>query len=67
MNEQELLASLQAEIKNRFMQLTDNEKDIIRSGSNTEYAILLRRVMGDKVLGGLKTAAPVKKTGLGAR
>jgi|AntAceMinimDraft_11_1070367.scaffolds.fasta_scaffold47755_1 hypothetical protein len=67
MNEQELLASLQAEIKNRFMQLTDNEKDIIRSGSNTEYAILLRRVMGEKVLGSLKTAAPVKKTGLGAR
>jgi len=67
MNEQELLASLQAEIKNRFMQLTDNEKDIIRSGSNTEYAILLRRVMGEKVLSSLKTAAPVKKTGLGAR
>ena len=67
MNEQEFLASLQAEIKDRFMQLTDKEKDIIRSNSGTAYASLLRRVLGDKVLGALKTAPPAKKTGLGAR
>lgn len=67
MNEQEFLASLQAEIKDRFMQLTDKEKDIIRSNSGTAYASLLRRVLGDKVLGSLKTAPPAKKTGLGAR
>jgi hypothetical protein len=67
MNEQEFLASLQADIRGRFMQLTDKEKDIIRANSGTAYATLLRRVLGDKVLGALKTAAPAKKTGLGAR
>ena len=67
MDEQEFLASLQAEIRDRFMQLTDKERDIIRSNSGTAYATLLRIVLGDKVLGGLKTAPPAKKTGLGAR
>jgi len=67
MDEQEFLASLQAEIRDRFMQLTDKERDIIRSNSGTAYATLLRRVLGDKVLGSLKTAPPAKKAGLGAR
>lgn len=61
MNEQEFLASLQAEIKNRFMQLTEKEKTIIRSNSGTEYAALLRKVFGDKIIGSLKSAPPTSE------
>jgi hypothetical protein len=67
MNEKEFVASMQAEIKDRFMQLTDKEKEIIRSYVGTPYAILIRKVIGEKVLGALRVAPPAKKTGLGAR
>ena len=45
MNEKEFVASMQAEIKDRFMQLTDKEKEIIRSYVGTPYAILIRKVI----------------------
>jgi hypothetical protein len=67
MDEQQFIASIQAEIRDRFMQLTDKEKDIIRSNVGTPYANLLRRVLGEKILGALRVAPPAKKTGLGAR
>jgi hypothetical protein len=67
MDEQQFIASIQAEIRDRFMQLTDKEKDIIRSNVGTPYANLLRRVLGEKILGALRVTPPAKKTGLGAR
>tara|TARA_B110000259_G_C13845549_1_gene334550 strand:+ start:538 stop:741 length:204 start_codon:yes stop_codon:yes gene_type:complete len=67
MDEKEFIASLQAEIRDRFMQLTDKEKEFIRSNVGTPYATLLRKVLGEKVLGGLRVAPVTKKTGLGAR
>ena len=38
MDREELIAELQQNIRNRFMELSDEEKDLIRAGSGTPYA-----------------------------
>lgn len=67
MDEQQFIADLQAGIRERFMALTDKEKNIIRSNLGTPYANILRKVLGEKILAGMRVAPPAKKTGLGAR
>jgi hypothetical protein len=47
---------LKQEIRQRFMNLTEEEKNIIRRNKETPYAQVLRKVLGRELLSGLRVA-----------
>ena len=49
---------LKEEIRQRFMALTEDEKNLIRQNKDTPYARVLRKVLGKKLLSGLRVANP---------
>ena len=71
MDREELIAELQQNIRTRFMELSDEEKDLIRAGSGTPYANALRKVIGEELLMGLRSGNPQgtvkQRRGLGTR
>lgn len=71
MDREELIKELQEGIISRFMELDEGEKNLIRSSSSTPYAVTMRKIIGEEILGGLKSGEPqdnpTKKRGLGAR
>jgi|TARA_R110000823_G_scaffold60435_1_gene144565 hypothetical protein len=71
MDRKELMQELQQSIKNRFMELEEDEKNLIRSSSGTPYAILMRKIIGDEILGALRsgdsTGTATQRRGLGTR
>jgi len=56
MSKEKSIAELRKEIKQRFMALSEEEKNIIRENKNTPYGIVLKKVLGDELLLGLRTA-----------
>ena len=54
MKQSEFLAKLQAEVKARFIKLSNEEKSIMRANVGTPYAKILKEVLGEKILGGLR-------------
>jgi hypothetical protein len=71
MDREELIAELQQNIRARFIELSDEEKDLIRAGSGTPYANALRKVIGEELLSGLRSGDPQgtvkQRRGLGTR
>lgn len=53
MSKEKSIAELRKEIKQRFMALSEEEKNIIRENKNTPYSILLKEVLGNELLSGL--------------
>ena len=53
------------------MELNDEEKNLIRAGSGTPYAITMRKIIGEEILSGLSSGkpqgSPTQKRGLGTR
>jgi len=47
---------LKEEIRQRFMALTEEEKNLIRQNKETPYAKVLRKVLGEELLSGLRVA-----------
>jgi|TARA_R110000824_G_scaffold234899_2_gene423594 hypothetical protein len=47
---------LKKEIRKRFMALTEEEKNLIRQNRETPYAKVLRKVLGEELLSGLRVA-----------
>jgi len=60
MDREELLGQIRSEIQQRFMDLSDREKEIIRENRDSEYAQLLRDVLGSDLLGNLRAGRPQK-------
>jgi hypothetical protein len=56
MSKEKSIAELRKEIKQRFMALSEEEKNIIRENKNTPYGIVLKKILGDELLLGLRTA-----------
>ena len=50
MSKQKSIADLRKEIKQRFMALSEEEKNIIRENKNTPYGLVLKTVLGDEWL-----------------
>jgi len=71
MDREELIAELQQNIRARFIELSDEEKDLIRAGTGTPYANALRKVIGEELLSGLRSGDPQdtvkQRRGLGTR
>ena len=65
MDREELLIQLRAEIQQRFMDLSEDQKDVIRENRDTEYAQLLREVLGQELLSGLRAGPPRQNQPLG--
>ena len=53
---EEHLQILREEMRERFENLSDNEKDIMRQNKGTAYERILRKVIGEDILGGQFTA-----------
>lgn len=56
MDREEVIMQLQSEIRERFMALSEDEKDIIRQNKGTALSRVLRKVLGDELLSGLNVA-----------
>jgi|TARA_R100000231_G_C5206404_1_gene129100 hypothetical protein len=56
MNREQIIMELKEEIRRRFMLLTEDEKNLIRRNRQTPYARVLRKVLGQELLSGLRTA-----------
>jgi hypothetical protein len=56
MDREEVMMQLQSEIRERFMALTEDEQDLIRQNKGTPYAMVLRKVLGDELLSGMRVA-----------
>lgn len=71
MDRKELIAEIQKSIIDRFMELDEADKNLVRSSSGTPYAILMRKIIGEEILSGLRsgepTSKPRQKRGLGTR
>ena len=71
MDREEVMMQLQSEIRERFMALTEDEQDLIRQNKGTPYAMVLRKVLGDELLSGMRVANPksliTPKRGLATR
>jgi len=65
MDREELLGQLRAEIQQRFMDLSEDQKNVIRENRDTEYAQLLREVLGQELLSGLRAGPPSQNQPLG--
>jgi len=60
MDREEIILQLKQEIKQRFMELSEEEKNIIRENKDTPYGMVLRQVLGQELLSGLNTAGGVR-------
>jgi hypothetical protein len=60
MDREEIILQLKQEIKQRFMELSEEEKNIIRENKDTPYGMILRQVLGQELLSGLNTAGGVR-------
>jgi hypothetical protein len=71
MDREEVMMQLQSEIRERFIALTEDEQDVIRQNKGTPYAMVLRKVLGEELLSGLRVANPrnvaAPRRGLAAR
>jgi hypothetical protein len=71
MDREEMMAQIQAEIRERFSALSEDEQDLIRQNKGTPYAMVLRKVLGDELLSGMRVAdprnIPTPKRGLATR
>ena len=71
MDKEEIIKELQKGIISRFMELDEGEKNLIRSSSGTPYAIIMRKIIGEEILSGLRSGEPTgeskQKRGLGTR
>ena len=71
MDREEIMMQLQGEIRERFIALSKEEQDLIRQNKGTPYAMVLRKVLGDKLLSGMRVADPksliTPKRGLATR
>ena len=55
MDREQIILQLKQEIKQRFMELSEEEKNIIRENKDTPYGMVLRQVLGQELLSGLNT------------
>jgi hypothetical protein len=60
MDREQIILQLKQEIKQRFMELSEEEKNIIRENKDTPYGMILRQVLGQELLSGLNTASGVR-------
>lgn len=60
MDREQIILQLKQEIKQRFMKLSEEEKNIIRENKDTPYGMVLRQVLGQELLSGLNTAGGVR-------
>jgi hypothetical protein len=71
MDREEMMAQIQAEIRERFSALSEDEQDLIRQNKGTPYAMVLRKVLGNDLLSGMRVANPrnlvTPRRGLAAR
>lgn len=71
MDREEVMMQLQGEIRERFLALTEDEQDLIRQNKGTPYAMVLRKVLGNDLLSGMRVANPrnivTPRRGLAAR
>ena len=71
MQRKDLISDIQDGIVDRFMELDEGDKNLIRSSSGTPYAVLMRKIIGEELLSGLRSGEPTDKTkrrrGLGTR
>lgn len=58
MDREEFIIQLQGEIRERFLALTEDEQDLIRQNKGTPYAMVLRKVLGNDLLSGMRVANP---------
>tara|TARA_R110002153_G_scaffold45142_1_gene127394 strand:- start:96 stop:287 length:192 start_codon:yes stop_codon:yes gene_type:complete len=56
MDREQIIMQLKQEIRQRFMSLSENEKNIIRQNKETPYAQILRKVLGQELLSGLRVS-----------
>ena len=54
MDKEQVIIQLKEEIKQRFINLSEEEKNIIRENKNGVYATVLRKVLGSELLSGLR-------------
>ncbi|MEK9917815.1 MAG: hypothetical protein VW496_00340 [Pelagibacteraceae bacterium] len=72
MDEQEFIKKFQSDIRERFLSLTDEEKDIVRQNTGTSYTRVLTKIFGAEFISGLGKLRPAQesvsiKRGLAAR
>jgi hypothetical protein len=71
MDREEFIIQLQSEIRERFLALTEDEQDLIRQNKGTPYAMVLRKVLGEELLSGMRVSDPrnvvAPRRGLAAR
>ena len=56
MNREKIITEIKEGIKQRFIELSEEEKNIIRQNKDTPYGMLLRQILGQELLSGLNTA-----------
>lgn len=56
MNRKKIITEIKEGIKQRFIELSEEEKNIIRQNKDTPYGMLLRQILGKELLSGLNTA-----------
>ena len=49
MDREEIILQLKQEIKQRFMELSEEEKNIIRENKDTSYGMVLRQILGQEL------------------
>ena len=71
MERSELILELQNEIRQNFMNLSEDEQEIIRANKGSDYANLLRKIIPEELWGGLITREagnrPLRNRGLATR
>lgn len=71
MQRKDLISDIQEGILDRFMKLDEGDKNLIRSSSGTPYAVLMRKIIGEELLSGLRSGKPTgkikRRRGLGTR
>ena len=53
MTREEFYKELQLDIVERFHQLSEKDQNIMRKNVNSEHAQVVRKFLGEKILGGL--------------
>ena len=56
MDREEIIRNVQNEIRERFMALSEEEQDLIRQNKGTPYSMVLRKVLGEELLSGMRVA-----------
>ena len=71
MERSELILELQNEIRQNFVNLSEEEQEIIRANKGSDYANLLRKIIPEELRGGLITREagnrPLRNRGLATR